>query len=72
MIYIKENKIKKFIKTNRKMIIISLLTSIAISYLLGYSRAYRAFGGEDLIPIATMFYWLFKFIDEQERKNKNV
>lgn len=63
---------KKFIKANRKMIIISLLTSIAISYLLGYSRTYRAFGGEDLIPIVTIFYWIFKFIDEQERKNKNV
>lgn len=56
---------KKFIKANRKMIIISLLTSIAISYLLGYSRAYRAFGGEDLIPIATIFYWIFKYLDEK-------
>lgn len=56
---------KKFIKANRKMIIISLLTSIAISYLLGYSRTYRAFGGEDLIPIATIFYWIFKHLDEK-------
>lgn len=57
---------KKFIKANRKMIIITLLTSIAISYLLGYSRTYRAFGGEDLIPIATIFYWIFKYLDEKE------
>lgn len=57
---------KKFIKTNRKMIIISLLISIAISYLLGYSRTYRAFGGEDLIPIATIFYWIFKHLDKKE------
>lgn len=57
---------KKFIKVNRKMIIISLLISISISYLLGYSRAYRAFGGEDLIPIATIFYWIFKHLDEKE------
>lgn len=56
---------KKFLKTNRKMIIISLLISIAISYLLGYSRTYRAFGGEDLIPIATIFYWIFKYLDEK-------
>ena len=57
---------KKFINTNRKMIIISLLVSIAIAYLLGYSRTYRAFGGEDLIPIATIFYWIFKYLDEKE------
>lgn len=57
---------KKFIKTNRKMIIISLLVAIAISYLLGYTRTYRAFGGEDLIPIATIFYWIFKYLDEKE------
>ena len=63
---------KKFIKTNRKMIIISLLVSIAISYLLGYSRAYRAFGGEDLIPIVTIFYWLFKYLDEKENKNDST
>lgn len=56
---------KKFIKTNRKMIIISLLAAIAISYLLGYSRTYRAFGGEDLIPIAIIFYWIFKYLDEK-------
>ena len=59
---------KKFIKTNRKMIIISLLTSISISYLLGYSRTYQAFGGEDLIPFMTSFYWLLKYIYEQENE----
>lgn len=68
MIFVKEIKMKKFIKTNRKMIIISLLTSIAISYLLGYTRTYRAFGGEDLIPIATVFYWIFKHLDEKENE----
>ena len=58
----------KFIKTNKKMIIISLTISIAISYLLGYSRTYSAFGGEDLIPIATIFYWILKYIYEQEKE----
>ena len=58
----------KFIKTNKKMIIISLTISIAISYLLGYSRTYSAFGGEDLIPIATIFYWLLKYIYEKEKE----
>ena len=58
----------KFIKTNKKMIIISLTISIAISYLLGYSRTYPAFGGEDLIPIGTIFYWLLKYIYEKEKE----
>ena len=59
---------KNFIKTNRKMIIISLLISIAISYMLGYGRTYPAFGGEDLIPLITIIYWVLKYIDEQENK----
>ena len=59
---------KKFIKTHRKMIIISLLISIAISYLLGYGRPYKVLGGEDLIPLITMIYWLLKYIDERENK----
>ena len=58
----------KFIKTNKKMIIISLIISIVISYLLGYSRTYSAFGGEDLIPIAIIFYWLLKYIYEKEKE----
>lgn len=59
---------KKFIKTNKKMIVISLLLSITISYLLGYDRPYQAFAGEDLIPLITMVYWLLKYIDEQENE----
>lgn len=56
---------KKFIKTKKKMIVISLLISIAISYLLGYDRTYPGFGGEDLIPFIILIYWLLKYIDEQ-------
>ena len=59
---------KKFIKTNKKMIIISLLTSIAVSYLLGYGRTYQVFGGEDLILLIPIFYWILKYIDEQENE----
>ena len=58
----------KFIKANKKMIIISLTISIAIAYLLGYSRTYSAFGGEDLIPFITLFYWVLKYIDKQEKE----
>ena len=59
---------KKFIKKNRKMIIISLIISFAIAYTLGYSRTYKAFGGEDLIPFITAFYWVFKYLDEKENE----
>ena len=61
-----------YIKKHAKQIITTFILSIILAYLLSLNRPYQAFGGEDLIPIATMFYWLFKFIDEQERKNKNV
>lgn len=59
---------KKFIQKNRKMIIISLIISLAIAYMLGYSRPYSAFGGEDLIPLAVVIYWLLKYTDEEENE----
>lgn len=59
---------KKFIKKNRKMIIISLTLAIIIAHLLGYTRTYNAFGGEDLIPIVTVFYWILKHCHEQENE----
>ena len=59
---------KKFIKKNRKTIIISLILSFAIAHILGYTRRYSAFGGEDLIPFITLFYWVLKYIDKQEKE----
>lgn len=61
---------KKFIKKNRKMIIISLAISFIIAYILGYTRTYKAFGGEDLLPIITAGYWLFRYLEEKESEEK--
>lgn len=58
----------KYIKNNKKMIIISLMISIAIAYLLGYSRTYKAFGGEDLLPLLVMLYWYVKYLVKEETK----
>lgn len=57
---------KKFIKKHKKMLFISVTISVAVSYLLDYSRYYSAFGGEDLIPIAVAIYWALKYTDEKE------
>lgn len=57
---------KKFIKKHKKMIIISMTISVTISYLLWCMRAYRAYGGECLIPLITALYWLLRYTDEQE------
>ena len=61
-----------YIKKHAKQIISTFILSIILASLLSLNRPYPAFGGEDLIPIAVIFIWIFKFIDEQERKNKNV
>ena len=61
-----------YIKKHAKQIITTFIFSIILAYLLSLNRPYPAFGGEDLIPITVIFIWIFKFIDEQERKNKNV
>ena len=58
----------KYIKNNKKMIIISLITSMAVAYLLGYSRPYSAFGGEDLLPLLVMLYWYVKYLIKEETK----
>lgn len=59
---------KKFIKKNKKMILISMTLSIFISYILSCMRAYRAIGGECLIPIITLLYWLLRYTDEEENE----
>ena len=59
---------KKFIKKNRKMIIISLILSFAIAHIFGYTRSYSAFGGEDLFPLIVLLYWYVKYLVEEETK----
>lgn len=58
---------KKWIKKHKMSIIISFLTSIILAIGLGYiARSYSAFGGEDLLPIITIFYWILKYIEDKE------
>ena len=54
-----------YIKKHAKQIISTFILSIILAYLLSLNRPYPAFGGEDLIPIATIFYWIFKHLDEK-------
>lgn len=62
--------LKKYILTNRTKIIISLSISCIAAYLGGLTRPYPAFGGEDMIVLACIFYWIFKFLDYKETKEK--
>lgn len=56
-----------YVKKHAKQIIITFTLSIIAAYLLSLNRSYPAFGGEDLLPIAVIIGWLFKFIDDKER-----
>lgn len=62
--------LKKFIHRNRFKIIISFGLSCIAAYLGGLTRSYPAFGGEDMIVIACIFYWIFKFLEYRETKEK--
>lgn len=62
--------LKKFIQRNRVKIIITLILSCIAAYLGGLTRPYPAFGGEDMLIIACIFYWIFKFLDYKESKEK--
>lgn len=58
---------KKWIKKNKISIITSFLISTILAIGFGYiARPYSAFGGEDLLPIITIFYWILKYIEAKE------
>lgn len=62
--------LKKFIHANKIKIIISFGLSCIAAYLGGLTRTYSAFGGEDMLIIACILYWVFRFLDYKERKEK--
>lgn len=62
--------LKKFVQHNIIKIIISFGLSCIAAYLGGLTRPYPAFGGEDMIVIACIFYWIFKFLDYKGTKEK--
>lgn len=62
--------LRKFIHTNKIKIIISFGLSCIAAYLGGLTRSYLAFGGEDMLIIACLLYWVFSFLDYKERKEK--
>lgn len=62
--------LKKYLIENMVKIFISLIISCIAAYLGGLTRPYPAFGGEDMLIIACIFYWIFKFLDYKESKEK--
>ena len=61
-----------YIKKHAKQIITTFIFSIILAYLLSLNRPYPTFGGENLIPIATIFYWIFKYLDEKDGEQEWV
>lgn len=63
--------IKKWFKKHKISIITSFLISIILAIVCGYiARPYPGFGGEDLLPIITIFYWIFKYFEDKENEEK--
>ena len=53
------------------MMLISLLAVLAIKIVGDASRTYGAFGGEDLLVVCTMLYWIGDYINFRiNHKNK--
>lgn len=62
---------KEYIKRHKEMILISLLAVLAIKIVGDASRTYGAFGGEDLLVVCTMLYWIGDYINFKiNHKNK--
>lgn len=63
--------VKEYLKRNKGMVLISLLAVLVIKIIGDMSRTYRAFGGEDLLVVCTMLYWMGDYIDFSiNHKNK--
>lgn len=56
----------KYIKTHWKNIVLSFVVALIIQYFAGFTRPYKAFGGEDLIPIMTIGYWIYNYFEAKE------
>ena len=63
--------IREYIKRNKEVMLISLLAVLAIKIVGDASRTYGAFGGEDLLVVCTMLYWIGDYINFRiNHKNK--
>lgn len=63
--------IREYVKRNKEMMLISLLAVLAIKIVGDASRTYGAFGGEDLLVVCTMLYWIGDYINFRiNHKNK--
>ena len=63
--------IRKYVKRHKEKMLISLLAVLAIKIVGDASRPYRAFGGEDLLVVCTMLYWIGDYINFKiNHKNK--
>lgn len=63
--------IREYVKRNKQMLLISLLAVLVIKIIGDMSRTYRAFGGEDLLVVCTMLYWIGDYINFRiNHKNK--
>lgn len=63
--------IKEYAKRHKEMMLISLLAVLAIKIVGDASRTYGAFGGEDLLVVCTMLYWIGDYINFRiNHKNK--
>lgn len=62
---------REYVKRNKEMMLISLLAVLAIKIVGDASRTYGAFGGEDLLVVCTMLYWIGDYINFRiNHKNK--
>lgn len=63
--------LKEYIRRHKEMMLISLLAVLAIKIVGDASRTYGAFGGEDLLVVCTMLYWIGDYINFRiNHKNK--
>lgn len=60
-------KLKRWWKANKENLIMSLSIALAVKLAGDCSRTYMAFGGEDLVFIGIVGYWIWNYIEFKGR-----
>lgn len=56
-------KLKRWWKVNKENILMSMGVALAIKLAGDFGRSYSAFGGEDLLFVATIGYWIWNYVE---------
>ncbi len=59
-------KFKRWLRKNKSNMLFSIIVALMIKFVADMSRFYSAFGGEDLLLIGVIGYWILRWHYDKE------